>query len=309
MDFNLPNKSSSRAGRFKKKLVTEEVLLTEVSPILAKFSPFHELFIAGSISPPDFVACYILIYLSHRYPGTWLGSKKMTTNTTGTPWRDLPFFFEPNILKRLEAIESLNDIFSNFALKSTPLAVNRAILSWSKGDYGLELMFRIPRPHEVLHQQVNGRRCVTAIIDKRISKYILGERDALSFIMHDLIHADHFYYQNDSYQGQLGFYALLNHTISYFDLSNKAFASEFEYLIADMNAYAIHLLKCLKSSMIHYFSDDYFENWTKNLAPPPSLFLLNTKDYVPQTMDAQILTWLRNFQNQNQILTSNLHLP
>jgi hypothetical protein len=184
------------------------------------------------------------------------------------------------------------EIFANYALKSTPFAVNRAILEWSYGNYGLELMNRIPMPIEVLNQQKRGRRCVTTIVDHRISKYILGERDALSFTMHDLIHADHFYHNNECYQGQLGVYGLLASSIDYFDLSNDKFAAEFEYIIADMNAYAIHLLKCLKSAMVHYFSIDYFNSWCSLISAPAELYTLNSADYVPAEMDAVILRWL-----------------
>lgn len=291
-----PTKSSSRAGRFKKKLVSEEELLSEAPQIMAKVTPFYDLLVAGKITPIQFTASYIILYLSHRFPGTWAGAKKSHEVVNGIPWRELPFHFEPNINKRLEQVDTLEEIFAQFALKSTPLSVNRAILEWSRGHYALELMFRIPSPEEVLDQQKQGRRCVTCLIDRRISKYILGERDALSFTMHDLIHADHFYFHNECFQGQLGFYGLLYQTISYFDLSHEAFAAEFEYLIADMNAYAIHLMKCLKSAMLHYFSENYFKEWLKELNPPPALYHLNTAEYSPLEMDAEILTWLDQYR-------------
>lgn len=296
MDSILPTKSSSRAGRFKKKLVSEHALIAEAIPIQAKVAPFLDLFSSGKINQAEFTACYLLVYLSHRFPGAWPGSKRSSIKVAGLPWRDLPFTFEPNIVKRLTNVDSLFEIFENFALKSTPLAVNRAMIEWSRGNYGLELMFRIPQPHEVLAQQKTGRRCVTTITDSRISKYILGERDALSFTMHDLIHADHFYYHSGCYEGQLGFYNLLDKKFSYFDLTNEAFASEFEYLIADMNAYAIHLMKCLKSAMIHYFNQDYFNGWLDGLNPPMAMYALNSAAYVPEEMDAEILKWLETFR-------------
>jgi hypothetical protein len=291
MDSSLPIKSSSRAGRFKKKLVSSEDLLLEAPLIMTKMAPLQKL-----LSGADFAAAYILVYLSHRFPHSWLGAKTGATNVAGPHWRSLPLNFEPNIEKRLEAFNSIYDIFASFALKSTPLSVNRAILNWRNGDYALELMFRIPGPAEVLEQQKNGRRCVTTLVDERISKYILGERDALSFTMHDLIHADHFFHHNECFNGQLGFYGLLGHTINYFDLENTKFASEFEYLISDMNAYAVHLLKCLKSAMIHYFDQDYFMTWLNDLEAPRAIIALNTTDYVPETMDAELLMWLEKFK-------------
>lgn len=287
MTLDLPIKSSSRAGRFKKKLVSEQELVTEAPLIVAKLAPFLSL----NLSQSEFTACYILVYLSHRFPGSWLGSLTGKQKLGGSPWHSLPFQFEPNIVRRL-GDQSLLEIFANYALKSTPLAVNRAIIEWSYNRYKLELMLRIPQPSEVLAQQKVGRRCVTTIVDHRISKYILGERDALSFTMHDLIHADHFYFHNHCYQGQLGVYGLLAGSIDYFDLSNEKFAAEFEYLIADMNAYAIHLLKCLKSAMIHYFSTDYFNGWCSLVGAPSEMFALNTNEYVGEQMDAVILKWL-----------------
>src|SRR5262245_5462029 len=164
MSAILPNKSSSRAGRFKKKLVSEDSLQAEAPVIMARLAPFQEYFSSSKISQAEFTAAYILVYLSHRFPGSWLGSRTQVTKVHGVPWRSFPFNFEPNILKRLEEVETLQEIFASFALKSTPLAVNRAILEWSAGNYNLELMFRIPMPAEVLNQQKFGRRCVTTVI-------------------------------------------------------------------------------------------------------------------------------------------------
>lgn len=295
MSHSSPNKSSGRAGRFKKKLVSEAELLKEAPEMAKKLVPFQELYTSGELTQAEFTACYILLFLSHRFPGNWLGAKQSSNESSiKLKLKDLPFSFEPNIQKRLP--ETLGEVFSQYTLKSTPLAVNRAVLEWANGRYGLELMFRIPRPEEVLDQQKRGRRCVTAIIDSRLSTYILGERDALSFIMHDLIHADHFYYHNGCYEGQLGFYGLLDKTISHFDLSNEEFASEFEYLIADMNAYAIHLMKCLKSAMVHYFSEAYYIEWLKSLNPPHAMYELNTENYSPVDMDHEILNWLDQFR-------------
>jgi hypothetical protein len=289
--MNSSHKSSSRAGRFKKKLVSADELIKEAPYIEAKLAPFLSL----NLSQSEFTACYILVYLSQRYPQTWAGSLRGRKILTGPPWHQFPFQFEPNIIDRL-GNQSLLEIFANYAFKSCPIAVNRAILEWFNGTYDLEHMFRIPSPVEVLNQQKMGRRCVTTIVDHRISKYILGQRDALSFTMHDLIHADHFYFNNDCYQGQLGVYGLLAQSIDYFDLTHEKFAAEFEYIIADMNAYAIHLLKCLKSAMIHYFSTEYFNGWFSLVEAPEELSLLNMPGYDPVKMDVSILKWLDKFR-------------
>jgi hypothetical protein len=290
-------KSSSRSGRFKKKLVSEAELLREAPVILEQVAPFHELYASGALTAAEFAAAYVILYLAHRYPGTWPGARRASPRIAGTSWRRLPFRFEPNVARRLAEVETLPEIFAGFALRSTPLAVNRALLQWLAGNYKLELMFRIPSPAEVLRQQRDGRRCVTVLVDSRIARYVLAERDALSFTMHDLIHADHFYFDIACYEGQLGFYGLVDRTFDYFDLSRPEFAAEFEYVIADMNAYAIHLLKCLKSAMIHYFNEAYFNDWLAGLQAPRSLYLLNSPAYSAIPMDEEILHWLTAFKS------------
>ena len=313
MSTNLPTKSSSRAGRFKKKLVPESFLEKEAPVIQDRMAPIQEAFNAGSISSAEFCAIYVLTVLAYRYPGTWLGAKSATpvtlTHKLTYPLDQLKSSWEPNIQKRLVGITDLGDIFRLFAFKSTPLTVNRSILNWSNGSYGLELMFRIPKPEEVLNQQKQGRRCVTIVLEpSRASKFILGERDALGFTMHDLIHADHFYHNNQCYQGQLGFYGFLDHCMSgnHFDelLHNPKFESEFEYLIADMNAYAIHLMKCFKSALLHYHPEpeSFYQNWLNKLILKDEekrvLNVLNTEDYQGQD-DLVILNFLESFALKN----------
>ncbi len=269
------------------------------------------------ISPAEFTAIYLLTVLAHRLPGTWLGAKRSQVLTThhnlNYPITNLKIAFEPNIQKRLASFTTLGELFQNFAFKSTPLTVNRSILNWSTGLYGLELMFRIPKPAEVLDQQKRGRRCVTVILDsEKAKKFILGERDALGFTMHDLIHADHFYHNNQCYQGQLGFYGFLDYCMSqnHFDehLKTEAFEAEFEYLISDMNAYAIHLMKCFKSALMHYHArpETFFPNWLTHfkLAEKEldAFNSLNTEAY-DGTKDIILLNFLEGWRNPESPLT------
>ena len=272
--------------------------------------PLVDRFHLGEIGAAELCALYVITILAHRFPGTWLGAKRATPLSTGghlnfsiATFKEL---WEPNIQKRLQQHHTLGDIFNHFSLQSTPLTVNRSLLMWSEGSYGLELMFRIPKPAEVLEQQKRGRRCVTIVLDKsKASQFILGERDALSFTMHDLIHADHFYHDNQCFEGQLGFYGLLDHCVSqgHFEelLQNTSFESEFEYLIADMNAYPIHLMKCLKSALVHYHGEGgrFFSDWVNKLGlnevEVEALERLNTISYHHQK-DEILLKLLNRFK-------------
>ncbi len=293
-------KSSSRSGRFKKKLISLDSLQVEVPKFLDLFHKSLELFTQKQISEAELCAHYIIIALSLRYPGTWPGSSNTTHNIehqlTGPIPAHIPL--EPNVRKRLDGL-SIGDLFNKFALKSTPPTINRALLNFSTNKYPLELMFKIPTPREVLDQQKNGRRCLTLITkEKQMRDYILGERDYLGFCLHDLIHADHFYHSNLSYQGQLGLYKLLALQMDkgVFDdlLKNEKFEAEFEYIIADMNAYPIHLLKCLKSAIVHYGNEDFFNDWVKNFPVANHLQRLNQKIYEPREEDSILLAWLND---------------
>ncbi len=257
-------KTSSRSGRYKKKLVSEAHLQSEAPLITAKLTPFLEYRDQGKISEAEFAAIYLVLYLSTRTPFHWLGSRQSAPVTlthqlpiTMVELKDLGLKFEDSVTKKLSPTLTIGELYQYYAFKSTPRSVNRSILEWSNNSYPLVLMNRIPTPLEVLDQQRQSKRCVTALLkEAQLSKYILGERDPMSFTMHDLIHADHFFHDNNCYQGQMGFYRALWKASSekVFDqiLENDAFKNEFEYVISDMNAYCVHLMKCLKSAILHY---------------------------------------------------------
>ena len=294
-------KPSSRSGRFKKKLISLDSLQIEVPKFLNIFQNSMELFIRNQITEAELCAHYIIIGLSLRYPGTWPGASNKPHNIEHRLTGAIPDYIplEPNVRKRLEGL-CIGDLFNSFAFKSTPPSVNRALLHFSTNRYPLELMFKIPTPREVLDQQRNGRRCLTLITkEKQMKDYILGERDYLGFCLHDLIHADHFYHSNLSYQGQLGLYKLLALEMDkgVFDelLKNEKFESEFEYIIADMNAYPIHLLKCLKSAILHYGNEDFFNHWVKSFPVANHLMRLNQETYEPREEDSILLAWLNEF--------------
>ncbi len=193
-------KSSSRAGRFKKKLVGPEELKIEAPAIENKMSALIEMWKAQKLTDAELTTAYIIQVLSHRFPGTWLGSKLTSSipENMSAKIQDCHFVFEPNIQRRLQTINTLGELLNNFSFRSTPMSVNRSLLSWSTESYPLKLMFRIPSSEEVLRQQKMGSRCVTLLTEaQKTQTYILGERDALSFTMHDLIHADHFYQHDE----------------------------------------------------------------------------------------------------------------
>lgn len=302
-----PSNSSSRAGRFKKRLVGPDALLDEAPILHQRISLLKSWLESAKINEPNFVALSIIATLSYRFPKTWLGSRLpeiLRGPEESFPIDLIPWEIEPKIKERLKNLGGIGDIFSQFALRSTPLSVNRSLLSWAKGEGQLRLFFHIPKPEEVLAQQVKGERCVSVLFkESEISKYILGERDHLGFTLHDLIHADHFFRDNQHYQGQMDFYRLLQEgmKVGLFKeaLKEEEFEREFEYLISDMNAYPIHLMKCLKSALVHYSPSgrNYFEEWVEQNSFSEKMRIalsqLNTEAYEAVTQDEIILSEMR----------------
>ncbi len=290
-------RSSSRAGRFKKKLVSEENLLSEAPVIVGKLAPFLERRTQGKISEAEFTAIYLVIYLSTRFPFHWLGARQETPVAeahvlpiTLGEMREAGIHFEESINRKLSPQTSLGELFNTYAFKSTPRSVNRSIVQWSNNKYSLVSMNRIPTPLEVLDQQRQSKRCVTTLLkESQLSRYVLGERDPMSFTMHDLIHADHFFFDNHCYKGQMGFYKALwkasSEKVFETALNHEAFRNEFEYVIADMNAYCVHLMKCLKSAILHYHENGHLifkhmvDSWEMDLLTRAAFDNLNTEKF------------------------------
>lgn len=247
--------SELRQGRFKKMLVSPEVLAVEGPLMAQRLAPLFELFERGDLRPVELVALWSLQYLRQRHPGSWWGARRstpLTTHDLTLDLRELPWDWGPDERKRLELAPTLGELWATRAFKATPEAVNRAILCWSEEKYPLVLMERIPSVEEVLEQQVRGQRCVTIFRQaSQLAKLVLGERDPLGFTFHDLIHADHFFHDNELARGQIGFYRQMKDLLVRGELApfmaRAEFPEDLEYLLADMNSHPVHLWKCFKA--------------------------------------------------------------
>lgn len=247
-----------RSQGYKKKMVDEKWLIEE-----ARFlRPYFERF-ENQLSGADLLAAIIIAYLNYRYPKNWLQSQQQSPSISfGPPLKDLGLKLSPNILKRISPQDSIGSVISSFTFMATPLAVNHALQKYALKQYPLILMKNIPSPKEVLLQQAQGKRCVTYFTNEgQMNHLVLGERDPLSFLMHDLIHADHFFHESNIKQGQIGFYRQVLNLLEKGSLNSVYQEDRFEYLISDMNAYCVHLWKGLKSIALEHFDDilDYLE--------------------------------------------------
>jgi hypothetical protein len=247
----------NRNGSYKKVLLSPEHL-ESVLPFLKQNVAN---LIALNLPQAELCSLYILLFLRVRHPRNWLQKKsKAISSVSASMILDLiPDSFQLNDWEK-EKLAGLTceSLFLNFNLKGIPLSVNRSMVEWLRGNWDIRLLTHIPTPFELLNYQVNKARCLTITTDPdELASLVLSARDPLSFVLHDLMHADQFFHHFEIIDGQLGFYEMVNRVYEKPELKaamkkDKQFKREFEYVASDMNAYVIHLFKCLKSAVIKF---------------------------------------------------------
>lgn len=247
----------NRNGSYKKVLLSPEHL-EQVLPFLKQNVG---TLISGKHPETELCTLYILLFLRIRHPRNWLQKK---SNEAPVVKSKLILDLIPESFQLTEwEKEKLSDVtceslFLNFNLKGIPLSVNRSMVEWIRGNWDIRLLTHIPTPFELLNYQVNKARCLTITTDpEELATLVLSARDPLSFVLHDLMHADHFFHHVDIIDGQLGFYEMVNRVYEKPELKaamkkDKQFKREFDYVASDMNAYVIHLYKCLKSAVVKF---------------------------------------------------------
>lgn len=296
MNSSIPLKSELRRGKFKKILLDERGLRLEAAALHEKLQRLFQDYQNNILTSAEYCALWLVTYLRTRQPYGWWGAhrkEKIASHKLTKSLREYPYFdFDTHETHKLQHYDDLGDLLNFRAFRATPLPVNRAILSWSQGEYDLVLMDRIPSVQEVLEQQVQGKRCVTLFHQlPRLSALVLGERDPLSFGLHDLIHADHFFHANYEKTGQIGFYRII-HQIFHSSLLDdfmqiEGFEGRLEYLMADMNSHPLHLWKCFKAicdisfkeRSVHLFQNDLPSLLATNPLETQSLRLINSDEF------------------------------
>lgn len=246
----------NRSGSYKKVLLNE-VDLKASAPLIESFiDQLMNRYQEKRLSDVDFTTVYLLFFIKLKYQKNYLQQyKKLEDFNDSTKILNLAdglIEFDDFEKKKLENISGL-ELFTHFNLKGVPKSVARAMEHWYRGLWNIQLSFKIPSSKTLLKTQAENSRILTIIVDKeKITSLILGKRDPLSFAIHDLMHADQFFNNPLSLKGQLGFYRFI---ADYFDHpsikklveASPQFKNEFEYVVSDMNAYIIHLLKSFVS--------------------------------------------------------------
>ena len=220
-----------------------------------------------------------------RRPEDWYGGPRPTPlisldkNFThslnlGQIFADTPVRIPPKLRESMNLFEFL----VGHRVKALPESCYRSLCFMTSGRYPLRLSSGVVSPFELLQIQLRGQRIVSMDEDFREwPSRLYSGRDYLGFILHDLIHADHFFYEPQHRDGQLGFYRFVNSFISVSrDLSDllsiETFREGFEYIISDMNSHPLHLFQTLHSLLFKTLGDDtrardIWCDWIKADAP------------------------------------------
>jgi hypothetical protein len=254
----------NRSGSYKTVLISEDLLIENRQIISTQIKSIKNYYAEKKLTPQEFTTLFIFIFLKILHQKNYLQKhSKSILNSSRSILEIAPPEIQFTNWEK-EKLQGINckDLFLHFNLKSIPKSIHRTIINWINHKWNLALLFHIPTPFELLEFEANNQRVITAICDeKKCSSLIFNKRDPLSFVLHDLMHADQFFNNPISVNGQLGFYKKIFSNYHFNPLQkllreDKKFKDEFDYVVSDMNAYVIHLLKCFKSAFTRAGADD-----------------------------------------------------
>ncbi|MEK2688157.1 hypothetical protein [Bdellovibrio sp. GT3] len=275
-----------RAGRFRHRLLDETFLQNNTQQAITALAPFISLWRNKHLSDVEMVCTYLLVFCFLRRPQDFLGGLHNlplpNTPRSGISGHKVISVLRDSLPAHLAGAKSLShlDTEANFvdaycarSWRSIPFSVQRTVNSWQTGHYNLNLTTEIPSAFDVLKMQALGQRCVSMLIQPHeIDSFVEDGRDVLGFIVHDLIHADHFFHDPIRATAQVHFCKNLLHVLSLQQINDMLseddlFKNEFHYLMSDMNSVPLHLLKTLKAVLLGFYKRKTSEDMKQNLPP------------------------------------------
>jgi len=272
---NINSFKASRHGRYRKLLLDPQNLLPAAQNLEVLFNTLDHKRQQGILSDAEFLSYGLFTLLACRRPDAFQSNKtkcKDSIEKESTPlkpestdfilsdlWNllcenNLPVSGNKKILdQKLSVYQFLNRV----RFRGIPDSARMALLAWLNHQYPLILMFHVPSAAEVFELQKQGGRCTTFFKQAPELTELHHGRDAISFIVHDLIHAHEFYSLPQRAQQQIGFYHWLDNIKNNPDLlklqaESDEFLERWEYVLSDMNSYCGHLLKTLHAAFTNY---------------------------------------------------------
>ena len=194
---------------------------------------------------------------------------------------------------KINSTLNIFDFLNGHRIKALPESCFRSLCFMVDSTYPIKITSGVVSPFELLKIQLSGERIVS--IDEDFTTWptrLYSGRDFLGFILHDLIHADHFFRESNHRDAQLGFYRFVNTLLTdevVLDLLTRDdFKDGFEYIIADMNSHPLHLFQTLHSLLFKSLKNDemalnVWQNWVSRLnletSINESLLKVNSQDF------------------------------
>jgi hypothetical protein len=293
-----------RVGRFRHRLLDETFLQSHSAQAARCLLPFIELWKSKKLSDIEMVGAYLLTFIFLRRPTDFLGGfhnlplpQRVASGVSGkfiisTLRQTLPE--ELMVAKSLRPLETESDFVSTLCAhswRSIPFSVQKSLSAWQCGFYPLNLLTYLPSADDVLAMQAQGQRCVSMLLKpEEIHSFVEEGRDVLGFIVHDLIHADHFFHDPARAQAQIDFCQKLLEVlklpaIQHMLFIDDVFRKEFHYLMSDMNSVPLHLLKTLKAVLLGYFKRQNDGNMKQALAASAEIQFADCYRQVLQAWD------------------------
>ncbi|RNA36330.1 hypothetical protein BpHYR1_001821 [Brachionus plicatilis] len=261
------NKKKKSRGGYRPVLIAGSQLVQESYYLKSKFEVINSQYVSNPdlMMPQDIVSYYILCYLDQRYPNQLLENFNPISKNKVKSKFLIDVKFQPrnkNAISRLKkaGAETLFDVVNSFNLHSVPITARKTLINWYLDQYNLKLFInKIPSSKDVLQLQARSERCVSLIADK-IDCLVLNERDPLSFLIHDLVHAFKMFNNEYLMRGQVGFCRAVlrlfynDETREFLDRmcsTDTVFGNQFDYLISDMNSHPRHLFLYFKAILIN----------------------------------------------------------
>ena len=288
--------------RYRIQFCNENFYVKHLNTFKMWKSLFHDL------SPVDKLQAWTLGLSCLRRPTDWYGGPRSARIRSSDVFyqhsltlSELFAGTEVKIPPKISASINVYDFLNSYRVKALPESCFRSLCFIVDDRYPLDLVSGEVLPLELLKIQISGRRVVALNenIDQWASTLYAG-RDYLGFILHDLIHADHFFSSSVYRDGQLGFYrfALAIYTLDSVQdlLADGKFKDGFEYIISDMNSHPLHLFQTLHSLLFSVLRDDVtaLKIWTEwvsvlslNQNELKALKQINSKDF--SNLQAQII--------------------
>lgn len=248
-----------------------------------------------------------------RRPKDWFAGKRaepISTDLTGlhhpltlqSLFEETPVALPTKVDSAMNLIEAINTL----QIKAVPESCFRSLIHMTSQRYPLWVTNEVPTPKELLKLQTEGRRVLS--FNENYETWptaLYSGRDFLGFLLHDLIHADHFFHDPLHRDGQLGFYRFAETLLENQDLQkllqSDRFREGFEYIISDMNSHPVHLFQTLHANVFSEIQDDgtstrIWQEWSSlqehdlNSDEIHSINLINTDEFnVPHAKQIEIL--------------------